>query len=199
MRGVRGQRLYRWLEIFLDGGVYESNKSVGVCLQRAAVFYIYPVDPDLCTNHSNNHKFASRGVYSGFIHDASDGSCAQRDLFLFYFTLFVPILRFPSPEKVCLRFLWVETDDICLSDSFLDFIYFAQLLLQLLPRVLLRYAPHLKGKSGLDFFFLPLVVVVLFIICRVEKWCARQLFILKGGGGGVWGRRRGEVCVCGGG
>lgn len=51
--------------------------GVGVCLQRSAVFYIYPVDPDLCGSPLNNHKFASRGVYSGFIHNGSDGPTSR--------------------------------------------------------------------------------------------------------------------------
>lgn len=52
---VRGQRLYRW--IFQCGCRGEfmvaiiSIDGVNASLQRATVFYIYPVDPDLCKNH----------------------------------------------------------------------------------------------------------------------------------------------------
>ena len=47
-------------------------------LQRSAVFYIYPVDPDLCENCYTNHKFASRGVYSWFEHYGSSGTPHDR-------------------------------------------------------------------------------------------------------------------------
>lgn len=54
---VRGQKQYRWMVIFLCGCRGEfmmaiiSIDGVTASLQRATVFYIYPVDPDLCNNH----------------------------------------------------------------------------------------------------------------------------------------------------
>lgn len=55
---VRGQRLYRWMELFQPGCDGDFMKAIKVYrrnnvarLPRATVFYIYPVDPDLCNSH----------------------------------------------------------------------------------------------------------------------------------------------------
>lgn len=75
------QEQYRWMKIF-QCGLYDREFMKAIKVYRRCnpvppesrcLLYL-PCRSGFVYNHYNNHKFASRGVYSGFIHDGSDGS-----------------------------------------------------------------------------------------------------------------------------